>query len=159
MLNDANEQLLTLNHEIRQTESYLTIARIRRKWSNLSLIFGPALLVLLYGVFWIPHIDRRALIAIYLPSVPVALFFFGVAIKLKLTPGGPPSGELRFLETRARVSEYSLELQLARQRDSRKFLAGDVSTPIAVRRISYKDEAYSDIDKFRHESFPVSQSK
>jgi hypothetical protein len=118
---DANAQLLTLNHEIRQTESYLAIARMRRRWSNLSLIFGPALLILLYGVFWIPHIDRRLLIAIYLPSVPIALFFFGVSVKLKLTPGGPPSGDLQVGHARARVSEYTLELQLARQRDNRKF--------------------------------------
>jgi hypothetical protein len=152
MPNNVNEQLLTLNHEIRQTESYLTIARMRRRWSNLSLILGHTLLVLLYGIFWIPDIGRRALIAIYLPSVPVALFFFGVAVKLKLTPGGPPSGEMRFLKVRARISEYLLELQLARQRDNRKFLAGDVSTPIAIRRISYKDDAYGDIDKFRKES-------
>jgi hypothetical protein len=94
---------------------------MRRRWSNLSLIFGPALLILLYGVFWIPHIDRRLLIAIYLPSVPIALFFFGVSVKLKLTPGGPPSGDLQVGHARARVSEYTLELQLARQRDNRKF--------------------------------------
>ena len=34
----ANEQLLTLNHEIRQTEAHLEIARRRKRWSNLSLI-------------------------------------------------------------------------------------------------------------------------
>jgi hypothetical protein len=149
---DANAQLLTLNHEIRQTESYLEIAKRRRRWSNLSLIFGPALLILLYGVFWIPNIDRRTLIAIYLPTVPVALFFFVVSLKLKLTPGGPPSGDLQLGEVRTRVSEYELELQLARQRDDRKFLAGDVNTPIEIRRISYKDDAYADISKFRRES-------
>ena len=152
MPSDANAQLLTLNHEIRQTESYLAIARWRRRWSNLSLIFGPALLIVLYGVFWIPHIDRRLLIAIYLPSVPIALFFFGVSVKLKLTPGGPPSGDLQFGHARTRDSEYMLELQLARQRDNRKFLAGDVDTPITIRRISYKDDAYADIDNFRTES-------
>jgi hypothetical protein len=149
---DPNAQLLILNHEIRQTESYLAIARRRRRWSNLSLIFGPALLILLYGVFWIPNIDRRTLIAIYIPTVPIALFFFVVSVKLKLTPGGPPSGNLQLGEARARVSEYELEVQLARQRENRKFLAGDVSTPIEIRRISYKDDAYNDIDKFRTES-------
>lgn len=152
MPEDPNAQLLILNHEIRQTESYLAIARRRRRWSNLSLIFGPALLILLYGVFWIPNIDRRTLIAIYIPTVPIALFFFVVSVKLKLTPGGPPSGNLQLGEARARVSEYELEVQLARQRENRKFLAGDVSTPIEIRRISYKDDAYNDIDKFRTES-------
>ena len=151
---EANAQLLTLNHEIRRTESYLEIARRRRRWSNLSLIFGPALLIVLYGVFWIPHIDRRTLVAIYLPTVPIALFFFVVSLKLKLTPGGPPSGDLKWDEARARprTSEHELELQLARQRENRKFLAGDVNTPIDIRRISYKDDAYSDINKFRTES-------
>jgi hypothetical protein len=149
---DANAQLLTLDHEIRQVDSFLAIARRRRKWSNLSLVFGPVLLVLLYGVFWIPGIERRALIAIYIPTVPVAVFFFIASVKLKLTPGGPPEGPPRFLEVRRRDSEYLLELQLARQRDSRKFLAGDADTPIAIRRNAYKDEAYSDIDRFRRES-------
>jgi hypothetical protein len=148
----ANTQLLTLNHEIRQTESYLEIARRRRRWSNLSLIFGPALLILLYGVFWIPHIERRTLIAIYLPTVPIALFFFVASIKLKLTPGGPPSGDLQLDQARPRVGEYELELQLARQRENRKFLAAAADTPIAIRRISYKDDAYTDINKFRTES-------
>jgi hypothetical protein len=148
----ANAQLLTLNHEIRQTESHLEIARRRRRWSNLSLIFGPALLILLYGVFWIPHVERRTLVAIYLPTVPIALFFFVASIKLKLTPGGPPSGDLQWDRARPRVSEYELELQLARQRENRKFLAADADTPIAIRRISYKDDAYTDINKFRTES-------
>lgn len=152
MAETANAQLLTLNHEIRQTESYLEIARRRRRWSNLSLIFGPALLILLYGVFWIPHIERRALIAIYLPTVPIALFFFVASIKLKLTPGGPPSGDLQWGQARPRVSEYELELQLARQRENRKFLAAGADMPIAIRRISYKDDAYTDINKFRTES-------
>jgi hypothetical protein len=155
---NANAQLLTLNHEIRQAESYLAIARRRRRWSNLSLIFGPALLVLLYGVFWIPHTDRRTLIAVYLPAVPIALFFLVVSVKLKLTPGGPPSGDLQWDNARPRVSEYELELQLARQRENRKFLAGDVNTPIEIRRISYKDDAYTDIEKFRIEH-SLSQSK
>jgi Protein of unknown function (DUF4231) len=149
---DANAQLLTLNHEIRRAESSLIIARRRSRLSNLSLIFGPVLLVLLYGLFWIPHVDRRLLIAIYLPSVPVALFFFVAAVKLKVTPGGPPDGELKFGEARSRPNEYELELQLARQREHRKFLAGDANTPIAIRRISYKDEAREDIDEFRAES-------
>jgi hypothetical protein len=149
---DANEQLLTLNHAIRQTEASLANARRRRRWSNLSLIFGPVLLVLLYGLLWIPHIDRRLLIAIYIPSVPTALFFFGVSVKLKVTPGCQPSGALKFGHVRARDSEYMLELQLARQRDARKVLAANVEMPIKIRRIAYKDDAYTDIDEFRTES-------
>ena len=116
------------------------------------IIFGLALLILLYGIFWIPHVERRTLIAIYLPTVPIALFCFVGSIKLKLTPGGPPSGDLQLDKARPRVSEYELELQLARQRENRKFLAADADTSIAIRRISYKDDAYADINKFRTES-------
>jgi Protein of unknown function (DUF4231) len=65
---------------------------------------------------------------------------------------GPPTSELQLGEARQRVREDVLELQLARQRDQRKFLAGDADTPIAIRRISYKGEAYEDINKFRNES-------
>jgi hypothetical protein len=149
---NANAQLLVLDHEIRRTESHLAIARRRKRRSNLSLVFGPALLILLYGIYWIPHIERRVLVAIYLPTVPIALFFFVAAVKLNVTPGGPPTSEFQLGEARQRVKEDVLELQLARQRDQRKFLAGDADTPIAIRRISYKGEAYEDINKFRNES-------
>jgi hypothetical protein len=141
----ANEQLLTLNHEIRQTESHLSIARRRRRWSNLSLIFGPALAIVLYGIIWIPHISHRVILAVYLPCIPIVLGFCIAAIALKSTPGGPG-------QRRKRMSEYQLELQLARDRDQRKFLAASADTPTRIRRIAYKDDAYSDIDTFREES-------
>jgi len=150
--NDAKDQLLTLNHEIRKTESYLKIARRRRKWSDISFVFGPVVLALLYATWWIPHISHRLLLIIYAPALCVALLFAVATIKLKLTPGGPPEGSLRIDHARKRDSEYALELQLARQRDSRKELAARADTPITVRRIAYKDDAFTDIDKFRAES-------
>lgn len=145
MLSKANDQLLLLNHEIRQTESHLTIARRRRRWSNLSLVFGPALVIVLYGILWIPHISHRLILAVYLPSIPVVIGFCVATVKLKLTPGGPG-------HRRDRVSEYMLELQLARQRDERKFLAADADTPTRIRRTAYKNDAYEDINTFRTES-------
>jgi hypothetical protein len=149
---NANEQLLTLNHEIRQTESYLEIAKRRRRWSNLSLVFGPALLIVLYALWWIPRISHHTLVVIYVPSALISILFLVATVKLKLTPGGPPSGELQAGHARPRASEYALELQLARQRDQRKVLAASTDTPTRVRRIAYKDDAYADIDKFRAES-------
>lgn len=152
MSSTANEQLLTLNHEIRQTEAHLEIARRRKRWSNLSLIFGPALIIVLYGTWWIPNINHRLLIIIYIPAGAIAVLFFIATVKLKLTPGGPPSGEFQFGHARKRASEFALELQLSFQRDQRKGLAANAETPAKVRRTAYKDEAYDDIDKFRTES-------
>lgn len=152
MPNDARDQLLTLNHEIRQTESHLKIAMRRRRRSDISFVFGPVVLALLYATWWIPHISHRLLLIIYAPALFVALLFAVATVKLKLTPGGPPEGNLLIGHVRKRISEYKLELQLLRQRDARKELAARADTPITVRRIAYKDDAYSDIDKFRAES-------
>lgn len=152
MPNDAKDQLLTLNHEIRKTESHLRIAVRRRRRSDISFVFGPVVLALLYATWWIPHISHRLLLIIYAPALFVALLFAVATVKLKLTPGGPPEGSLRIGHVRKRVSEYELELQLLRQRDARKELAARADTPITVRRIAYKDDAYGDIDKFRAES-------
>lgn len=152
MPRDANDQLLVLNHEIRQTESYLKTAQRRRRRSDISFIFGPVVLAFLYGTWWVPHISHHLLVIIDAPVLFAALLFAIATVKLKLTPGGPPEGKLEFGYARKRVSEDELELNLARQRDARKELAAEADTPIAVRRIAYKDEAYTDIDEFRAES-------
>ena len=72
---DAIDQLLTLNHEIRQIESHLEIARRRRKLSNVSFVFGPILLAGLYGLWWVPELDHRVVIIIGTPLLLVALLF------------------------------------------------------------------------------------
>jgi hypothetical protein len=149
---DANDQLLLLNHEIRQTESYLATARRRRQQSNISLALGPVVLVILYGLWWIPAIGHHLLLVIYVPAVLAALFFAIATVKLKITPGGPLQGAASPGATRRRASEGALELQLARQRDQRKTIAASVDTPAKVRRLAYKDEAYADIHKLREES-------
>jgi hypothetical protein len=144
-----NEQLLTLSHEIRQTELALTIAKQRKKWSNLSLVFGPLLAMLLYAMLWIPAISRTVLYAIYIPAVPVALAFGVASFFLKWKPGGPTSGNRI---TGDRTSEGELELRLARQREARKLVVANADVPPKVRRIAYKEDAYDDIDQLRTES-------
>lgn len=51
-----------------------------------------------------------------------------------------------------RVSEGDLELRLARLRETRKHLMARSDVSAKVRRISYKEDAYSDIDQLRTES-------
>jgi MFS family permease len=149
---DAIDQLLTLNAEIRKTESHLVIARQRRKLSNVSFIFGPVLLAILYGMWWIPHLNRRVVIIVGAPLLVVALLFAIATVVLRFTPGGPPQGDFTFTSRRDRVSEYNLELQLAIQREERKRIAADAELDEKVRRIAYKDESHDDIENFRSDS-------
>jgi hypothetical protein len=143
----VNEQLLTLDHEIRQTELHLAIAKRRRKWSNLSLIFGPVLGVLLYAMLWVPRINKSIILAVYIPTVPIAIAFCVASFALKRYPGGPASQGYR-----GRMSEGELELQLARQRDTRRDMVVNADVPAKVRRVAYKEDAYTDIDQLRNES-------
>lgn len=142
----VSEQLLTLDHRIRQTDNALRIAKRRRKLSNLSLIFGPVLAVVLYAMAWIPWISRTALWAICIPAIPVVLGFGGASIYLKTHPGGPKPTQ------GDRLKEDELELELARQRDTRKLLLAEADVPIRVRRLAYREDAHGDIDQFRVES-------
>ena len=142
-----NEQLLTLDHEIRQIEHGLKVARSRKKWSNLSLVFGPVLGMLLYAMLWIPWIHRSVRLAIYIPAVPIAVAFCVASYLLKRYPGGPAAEK-----GGPRISEGQLELNLARKRDIRKLVVAQDDVPIKVRRITYKGDAYVDIEQFRTES-------
>src|SRR5215475_7794385 len=144
--NNISEQLLTLDHTIRQTDNALKVARRRKKLSNLWLIFGPVLAVALYAMAWIPWISRTALLAIYIPAIPVAIGFGVASVWLKTHPGGPKDGGGR------RPREDQLELELARQRDTRKLLLARADVPLRVRRLAYREDAHADIDKFRSES-------
>ena len=145
--NDMNEQLLLSNHQIRQIEHALAVARTRRRWSNLSLVFGPVLALLLYAMAWIPHISGKIILAVYLPTIPIVLSFGLAAFRLKRFPGGP-----RDASNRNRTSEGELELQLARERDARKLIVASADVATKVRRVAYKEDAYADIDQLRLES-------
>jgi Protein of unknown function (DUF4231) len=144
--NNISEQLLTLDHTIRQTDNALKIARRRKKLSNLWLIFWPVLAAALYAMAWIPWISRTALLAIYIPAIPVAIGFGVASIWLKTHPGGPRDAGGR------RPREDQLELELARQRDTRKLLLARADVPLRVRRLAYREDAHADIDNFRSES-------
>lgn len=143
-----NEQVLVLNHEIRQIEHALNVARRRSKWSNLSLAFGPVLATLLYAAWWAP-IGGRILLAIYIPAIPIAIAFCVSSFHLKRKPGG---FMLRDDGTKMRVNEGDLELELARKRDTRKLVIAEGEVSTKIRRITYKEDAYSDIDQLRSAS-------
>jgi hypothetical protein len=149
---DANAKLRNLTHEIRVVESHLALARARRRWSNITLVLGPFLLVVLFELYWTLRGHERLILAIYIPGGLLSVSAAIASAKLKLTPGGPPFGSAEFLETRDRNSESELELELARLRDERKVAAGYAGTDIKVRRISYRDDAYADVANFRDES-------
>jgi hypothetical protein len=141
--------LLGLNHRIRETEHALAVARRRKRWSNLSLFLGPLLAVVLYAIPWLPAVPRAVVIAAYIPAIPVVLAFCATAYYLKRRPGYPhrgPEGQREF------TAEGDLELSLARLRDERKLLVASVDTPSKVRRVTYKEDAYADIETFRTDS-------
>lgn len=81
----------------------------------------------------------------------IAILFGIAALHLKRHPGGPvlsssPTGSSE------RQSEGELELQLARLRDERKLLVAAVDGDLKVRRVAYKEDAFADIDRLRHDS-------
>ena len=145
-----NEQLLNMTHQIRVTEHALATARKRQKWSNVTLVFGPVLLLVLYAIAWVPTIDRIFLLAIYIPAVPVVVACCISSFVLKKNPGGPlveATDGARF-----RQSEGDLELILARQRDARKQVLAQSDVDPKIRKVTYKEDAYADVDQLRGES-------
>ncbi len=142
---ELDEQLHLINHQIRETEHALSVARNRKKWSNLSLVLGPLLLLLLYAIWWVPGLSRTIITAVYLPAIPVAIGFCVATVRLKRDPGGPRS------DGGKRVSEGTLELSLARDREYRKRIVANAEVPTKVRRIAYKEDAYADIHQLRKE--------
>lgn len=150
-VNDPNTQYRLLSHEIRIAEADLAFAQRRRRWSNITLVLGPCLLVVLFELYWILHGHNRLMAAIYIPGGLLAVSCAIASVKLKLTPGGPPRADNEKL-IRPRETEPSLELKLARLSDERKVVAGHAGMDIKVRRIAYRDEAYADISALRYES-------
>jgi hypothetical protein len=149
---DANTQHRLLSHKIRVAEASLKLAERRRRWSNIALIFGPCMLVVLFELYWVIRGSDRLMEAIYIPGGILALSSAFVAAKLKATPGGPPTGPARDSWRRPRLSEAEIELELSRIRDDRKVIAGDAGMDISVRRIAYRDDAYADIRNLRDDA-------
>lgn len=153
MSDATTEQILSINHEIRNLDHHLRIAQQRRKRSYLALTLGPFLGLVLYIIYWLPWIGGTLMWAIYLPTIPAILGFCAYAIFLKAYPGGPleKSTGVPFDEGK-RKQEGNLELELAQKRETRKSLLANYDVPTTVRRIAYKEDAYKDIDDFRAES-------
>lgn len=149
---DANGQHRLKSHEIRVTESHLKKAQLRRRRSNIAIILGPVLIVILFELHW-ALLNRVSLSeAIYVPGGLLAAFCFVAWVKLKLTPGGPPTGPAGDKMRAPREQEPELELKIARLRDERKVIAADADLEIRVRRVAYRDSAYDDIRTLRKES-------
>jgi hypothetical protein len=149
---DANAQHRLKSHEIRVTESHLKKAQQRRRQSNIAIILGPVLIVILFELHW-ALLNRVSLSeAIYVPGGLLAAFCFVAWVKLKLTPGGPPTGPAGDKMRAPREQKPELELKIARLRDERKVIAADADLEIRVRRVAYRDSAYDDIRTLRKES-------
>jgi hypothetical protein len=66
----------------------------------------------------------------------------------KEVPGHPT----RNSDGRSFEPQGVLELSLSRLRDEKKLLMASIETPFRVRRVAYKEDAYSEIDRLRGES-------
>jgi len=150
---DANVRHRLLSHEIRVAESHLRKAQQRRNRSNIAIVLGPVLIVILFELHWalLGHLSLSE--AVYIPGGALAVFCFIAWIYLKVTPGGPPTGPVpQGGFRRPRESEPDLELRVAQLRDERKVIAADAELDIKVRRVAYRDSAYDDIRILRDES-------
>ncbi|QWF81112.1 DUF4231 domain-containing protein [Amycolatopsis sp. CA-230715] len=147
----ANSELLKINADIRQFELHLSQARTRRRLSVASYIFGPSLLLLLYTIFWIPSLNRATLTAIYIPGFIIAIGCCIAAFRMAKDPGGGP--RLKFSDGAVRrQSEGEIELEIAKQKDAKKLKIADGAFDQKTRRLIYKEEAYTEIEKLRSDS-------
>jgi hypothetical protein len=104
--------------------------------------------LLLYALWWLPGISKNILWAVYIPAIPTAFAFCCASYYLNRRPGAPVAGQ----SGRTYIREGDLELQLARQRDTRKKVLAQENVPIRDRRMIYRADAYADIEQFRQES-------
>jgi hypothetical protein len=148
---DANTQHRLLTHEIRIAEASLALAQRRRRWSNVTLAFGPCLLVVLFELYWILRGHDTLMEAIYIPGGLLAISSAVATAKLKFTPGGTPMEDPQ-RTIRPRQTEADIELELSRLRDERKVIAGNAGMNIEVRRVSYRDDAHADVRNLRDEA-------
>jgi hypothetical protein len=154
----ANRELLGLNADIRKYEHWAAVARRRRRMSILSYALGLTLLLALYVVFWLPWISGSTFIAIGVPGFLAAGWCCIAAVKLAQKPGGGPKtvieGEVdrRGEPIERRRTEGEIELLIATTRDTRKLRVADGTFDQQTRRLIYKDEAYSEIERLRNDS-------
>lgn len=148
---DANTQLRLLTHETRIAEASLALGRRRRRLSNVTLFFGPFLLVVLFELYWVLRGHDTLMEAIYITGGLLAISSAIATAKLKFTPGGTPMEDSQHV-IRPRQTEAEIELELSRLRDERKVIAGHAGMNIEVRRVAYRDDAYADVRNLREEA-------
>ncbi|WP_410666041.1 DUF4231 domain-containing protein [Amycolatopsis sp. lyj-84] len=154
----ANAKLLGLNAEIREYEHWAVVAKRRRRLSIASYALGPALFLVLYALLWLPWLDRYALIAVGVPGFIIAITFGIAAYHLTRHPGGGPKNVPSERTDRLgktvvrRRSEGEIELLIATKRDARKLQVADGTFDQNTRRLIYKDEAYTEIERLRGDS-------
>src|SRR5258708_12006400 len=86
---DANVQHRLKSREIRVTEAQLRTAQRRRRQSNIAIVLGPVLIVVLFELHWVLQGHTSLSEAVYIPGGALAVFCFIAWVKLMLTPGGP----------------------------------------------------------------------
>ncbi|GAA0628821.1 hypothetical protein GCM10010174_56130 [Kutzneria viridogrisea] len=153
----ANAKLLGLSAEIREYEHWAVVARRRRRWSILSYVLSPLLVLALYVMFWLPWLDGTTRFAIGAPVFVAAIAFCISAVRLARNPGGGPKVEIpketkRGKPLKRRQSEGEIELLIAKKRDARKLQIAEGSFDQKTRRLIYKDEAYGEIENLRTDS-------
>nr|WP_203612779.1 DUF4231 domain-containing protein [Amycolatopsis sp. SID8362] len=149
---DAAVKLIHLDHEIRGLEYQLFVARRRKRWGNIHLVAGPLLLVTLWIVSGFSRFDIRSensQITAVVGLAGLALLLKGCHLKFR--PGGPATynGTGLFGD---RKLESDLDLELTLLRDKRKLSVSEGELTLKQRRLAYKAEAFSDVDRFRAEN-------
>ncbi|WP_410609224.1 SLATT domain-containing protein [Amycolatopsis sp. lyj-109] len=149
------EKLILLDHDIRRLEYELLVARRRKRWGNILIVTGPLLLIALWIVSGFSQFDIRSANS----QISAVVGLAGTAMLLKavhyrLEPGGPRETRLRDAEKffGTRKLEADLELELTLRRDKRKLAVSEGELSLKQRRLAYKAEAFSDVDRFRAEN-------
>lgn len=154
----AKQELLALTAEIREYEHWAKVARRRRRFAIVSYVLGPMLLLALYSMFWLPGFSRSTLVALSIPALAIVIGLGVHAVRFASDPGAGPKlpveGEKnwRGKPLTKRRSEGQIDLLVATKRDSRKLKVAGGTFDQQTRRLIYKDEAYSEIEKLRNDS-------
>jgi hypothetical protein len=142
------QQLLELNHEIREADERLRDAQHIRRWGRISTVLGPLGLFLVYSSYWIvvPGVHYTPIRWLV---TPISLVLVANAVWVRLSWRESLSTSEK-KTSRQRLSES--ELNLARLRERRRVFADQIQLDIGTRRKAYKEGALDDIIEFRRES-------